>query len=41
MNATVHGGAPGPGRVTPYAHGAHGDKGRSDAIGGVACIDVD
>ncbi|VWC64420.1 MULTISPECIES: hypothetical protein [Burkholderia] len=46
MNATDRGGMPGRGRIAPYvfdAHGVgvHGDKGRSGAITGAACIDVD
>ncbi|WP_412528068.1 hypothetical protein [Burkholderia lata] len=41
MNATVHGGMPGPGRVVSDAHCTHGDKGRSGAISSAACIDVD
>ncbi|HIH2750950.1 hypothetical protein L3V59_21300 [Burkholderia aenigmatica] len=46
MNATDRGGMPGRGRIAPDAfdaHGVrvHGDKGRSGAITGAACIDVD
>ncbi|VWC07007.1 hypothetical protein BLA13014_05028 [Burkholderia aenigmatica] len=47
MNATDHGGMPGRGRIAPDAfdahgvRGMHGGKGRSGAIVGAACIDVD